>query len=225
MNKSVQFRSYSAHHVYLLAWCLFLYLPWLLTMERTILLKTPIRILLHLWCDVAPSRTLEVLRPVASSAWPHPWTSPQWRWDVPQTCGKLMAWHPIHDYPRMNVPPTEPRCLVLLRRLRTQPYLLLLLLQYWSVGDLFIQLSSLKFLNKPVGDLFIQKTEDRRRTNRRREGLHYHHGLTNVQPWLSLYLCTNVQRLVCWDFVYFIHSLRWINQFDSDLTQHTMSTY
>ena len=45
-----------------------------------------------------PSPGMDVRRPVA--AFPQALLGlPHWRWDVPQTCGKLEAWHPIQTTP------------------------------------------------------------------------------------------------------------------------------
>ena len=109
MNKSVRFRSYSAHHVLVLAWCSSSSYPGCSLGQDPIPEDTnQDRIPPEMWWW-PPSRTLEMLRTVAASSQPHPWTSPQWRWDVPQTCGKLMAWHPIQDFPRWMFHPLNQR--------------------------------------------------------------------------------------------------------------------
>ena len=208
--------------------------------NKFLLLKKPIRIQFSsLMCCSSSTKTLEVLRPVAASSWPHLGLPQPWRWDVPQTCGKLMAWCPIQDYPypEKEVPPTEPT-LMMLRRpegsvLYIQTFFFLTSLQmsqYKLVGDLFIQLSTLMSIIKPVGDLFISTLMSNNKGRRwkkmmkeretEREGLHYHVFLRST---MALFLCTSVQQILCYIYIYFSIFFHWINQFDLVLTQLSMS--
>ena len=154
--KLVRLRSYSRQHVLLLPWSISGFYPGCQQKDELLLLKNPIRIQMStLKCSSSPTRTLEVVRPVAASSTIPPWTTPCWRLTPPRP---VASWRP-------GVILTTPRCVPH----TTEPW-------WWedqsSSTKIFPSLHFyLQRCNKNyVGDLFIQRTVQKTRNEDGRSG-------------------------------------------------------
>ena len=134
--KLVRLWSYSVHHVKLVTWCIFLTLPWLPTQEAGHIPEESNQDTVHKDVMLAPLQDIGSEKTCGNLLHNPIQGPPHWRWDVPQTCGKLEAWHPIQNPRMLFLPLNQPNMMLLRRSEKAQPIPNLQLLPNFTSDEL-----------------------------------------------------------------------------------------